>query len=190
MIYKFQPFDINKQIGKEYNAHCSIVPSPDDWILILDYDCMILASEAYKVIEAAISRYPETVLFGAKCNRVGYSHQRLNQEMSDNDSMRYHNQLAIDQAELFINGECESARGIAGFFMLFRKSYWQQNPFQEEIYDKNNNLFDYNFCRHAIKKGMKVMVIKGVYCWHSYRLLKTPNDTRHLRTWLKDGSYV
>src|SRR5688572_5395349 len=76
-LYKFQPFATDKQIGREYNGHCQLVPNNDDWILILDYDCQILCPQTYQVIENAIKRYPDTAIFGALCNRVAYSHQRI-----------------------------------------------------------------------------------------------------------------
>ena len=85
-------------------------------------------------------------------------------------------------ADMFDGGESVPARTVAGFFMLFKKEYWKQSPFQEKIYDKTGNLFDYNFCRHAMKNKMPIRVIRGVYCWHSYRLLANSfKDTSHLR---------
>jgi GT2 family glycosyltransferase len=183
MIYKFQPFATDKLIGREYNGHCSLVPNDDDWILILDYDCQVLCPEAYQVIENAIKRYPDTAIFGALCNRVAYSHQRITSLPDEDDRMRGHIETAIDFAERYRSGEAVPARTVAGFFMLFRKSYWKQTPFQERIYDDKGNLFDYNFCRHAMKNKLPIRVIRGVYCWHSYRLLKESfKDTSHLRT--------
>lgn len=58
MLYKLQPFSTSKELGREYNKHVAMVPNPDDFVLILDYDCMILTTETYTVIEAAIERYP------------------------------------------------------------------------------------------------------------------------------------
>jgi GT2 family glycosyltransferase len=182
LIYKFQPFATDKMIGREYNGHCQLVPNDDDWILILDYDCQILCTEAYHVIENAIKRYPDTAIFGALCNRVAYSHQRITALPDEDDRMRAHIRIAEERTVRFANGEAMPARSVAGFFMLFRKSYWKQNPFQERIYDDKGNLFDYNFCRHAMKNKLPIRVIRGVYCWHSYRLLKESfKDTSHLR---------
>lgn len=182
MIYKFQPFATDKLIGREYNAHCSLVPNDDDFILILDYDCQILCHQTYQVIENAIKRYPDTAIFGALCNRVAYSHQRITASPDPNDRMKDHIRTAIEFAEQFPGGESVPARTVAGFFMLFRKSYWKESPFQEKIYDKTGNLFDYTFCRHAMKNKLPIRVIRGVYVWHSYRLLADSyKNTSHLR---------
>jgi GT2 family glycosyltransferase len=180
-IWKFQPFSTTKELGKEFNGHCALVPGPDDWILILDYDAMILAPEAYTVIEKAIERYPDTVIFGARCNRISYPFQRLLDQPDQNDSIRHHLQIARRLAEDYSDGECQDARTVAGFFLLFRKSYWEKSPFQDGIFDANGNLFDYNFCRMAMKEGWPVRIIQGAYLWHTYRLEKDYRDQSHLR---------
>lgn len=182
MIYKFQPFATDKQIGREYNGHIQLVPNEDDWCLVLDYDCQILCPDTYQAIENALKRYPDTAIFGAMTNRVAYSHQRIMLSPDPEDRMRVHIETAIERAEMYRDGECFEAKTVAGFFMLFRKSYWKKSPFQEKIYDKAGNLFDYNFCRHAMKNKLPIRVIRGAYVWHSYRLLKESfKDTSHLR---------
>jgi len=65
MIYRFQPFSTTKDLGIEYNAHCSLVPNPEDWIMITDYDAMILSPLTYKVIDKAIENNPDALIFGA-----------------------------------------------------------------------------------------------------------------------------
>lgn len=170
MIYKFQPFSVTKELGKEYNAHCAIVPNLDDWILILDYDAMILTPQTYKVIETAIARYPDTGIFGAIGSRVGFSFQRHGRDISENDSILYHKSRAEDFAETFATGICRDAPLVAGMFMLFRKSYWINNPFQENIVDSNGKNFDFNFCQRAIRERKPMRIIMGAYIWHTYRL--------------------
>lgn len=181
MLYKFQPFSTTKELGKEYNAHCALVPNADDWIMILDYDAMVLVPDTYKVIEAAIARHPDTVIFGAMCNRISYPYQRISKEPSENDSVISHMSIARELAIKYADGECRDARTVAGFCMIFRKSYWEQSPFQSRIFDENGNIFDYNFCRLAMKSGWPIRVIKGAYLWHTYRLGKDYKDKSHLK---------
>lgn len=178
MIYKFQPFSTTKDLGKEYNAHCSIVPNDDDWILILDYDTCIINPVTYQVVENAIARYPDTQIFGAMTNRVGYDRQRLQLEMDDNFDMLYHYNKAAERAVRFPD-ECFNVRGLAGFFMLFRKRYWNRHPFQEDIVNHDGTTFDYHFERHADIKR----VIKGAYVFHGYRIWRGNNymGTNHLK---------
>lgn len=191
MIYYFKPFATDKKIGRVYNAHCAIVPNSADWICCMDYDAMILTPETFQVIEAAIARYPDTAIFGAFTNRIAYPHQRITPHMEEYDGIRYHTTKAIELAEKYADGECEEARSVAGFFMLFRKEYWMKSPFQENIYDDRNNLFDFVFCRYAKKNNLPIRIIKGAYLWHSYRLLKENyKDTTHLRQWTSKKTFI
>lgn len=181
MIYKFQPFSTTKNLGEEYNQHCKLVPRDDDWILILDYDAMILTPKTYQVIEKAIQNKPDTEIFGAMTNRVGYSFQRIHDKLDDDSDIRNHIKIAEQMAVRFPAGECKDVKSVAGFFMLFRKSYWKKHPFQEKIIDNLGHFFDYNFCRPAHKAGLPIRVIRGAYVWHSYRLMKDPRNKEHLK---------
>lgn len=191
MIHYVKPFSTSKQIGEVYNKQCSIVPD-GDFICCMDYDAMILTPATFQVIEKAIERYPNTAIWGAMCNRISYSHQRLLAEMDENDSIRHHTQIAIDLAEKYQDGESfEIKGGVAGFFMLFKKEYWEKNPFQDGIYDDRNNLFDWNFNRYAIKNKMPIRVIKGAYLFHSYRIMKESyKDTTHLRKFVNKNTSI
>lgn len=181
MIYKFQPFSISKDVGLEYNAHCELVPFIGDWILILDYDAMILSPKSYEIMEKAIAKYPDTQIFGAMTNRVGLSFQRMiKKEPDPSDSIKRHIRIAEVLAHKFRNGESFQVNQVAGFFMLFRKSYWMENNFQEKVMDKRGNLFDYTFSRPAGRAGA-IRIINGVYVFHQYRLMKEWKDKSHLK---------
>lgn len=183
MLYTLKPFAADKnQFGQVYNAHCAIIPFPEDWILLLDYDAMILAPQAYGIIQKAIDAHPEVEIFTAYASRIGYSDQRLDPStIDDNDSILHHLKLAQQQAEQWPNGECNHILTAAGFFLLFRKSYWIENKFQPTLMDQDGHFFDWNFCKSAMKRGT-VRLIRGVYCWHTYRLGKENiRDGSHLR---------
>lgn len=171
MIYRFQPFSTTKNLGEHYNAHCSLVPCETDWIELRDYDTLILTTKTYKVIENAITN-PDNAhvqIFGAMTNRIGRSIQRLNPEPDENDSIRFHVKLAEQLADQYPNGETHEAIMAAGFFLLFQKSYWLKNPFQEKIISDKGQLFDQAFCQQA-RKEKRIAIIKGAYLWHTYRL--------------------
>jgi len=182
MIYKFQPFSITKELGKEYNGHCELVPNDDDWILIIDYDCMILTPKTYQVIENAIKKYPDTLVFGALCNRLGLQSQRLEKQPDENDSIMHHMLRAEALADWYADGECVDANQAAGFFLLFRKSYWKENRFQDTLMTPMGNLFDWIFTRQAGKVSGGIKIILGAYLWHTYRLGKDWKDKSHLRS--------
>ncbi len=176
MIYRFQPFATDKsKFGETYNAHVAMVPNSEDWIQITDWDVMPLMTEQYHIIDRAIEKYPDTVIFGAMCNRVGHSFQRLKPEPDSNDKITDHIRIAEERAKRYADGECQDIHTVAGFFMLFRKSYWKEvGGFHPTIIKETNpgrgNLFDFEFCLPAHKSGRPIRIIKGLYLWHTYRL--------------------
>lgn len=172
MIYRFQPFSTDKKLfGQVYNNHCELVKDSNAWIQLTDYDTLPLTPESYLVIEKAIQRYPDTAIFGAMTNRLGLREQRLNQDEPDpNSNIEWHITKAKELAEDYQDGECKDARTIAGFFLLFRKSFWEQNKFQDQIRNERGSFFDNTFSRYARKNNMPMRIIKGLYVWHTYRL--------------------
>lgn len=171
MIFRFQPFSTTKNLGEHYNAHCALVPNETDWIQIMDYDALILSTKTYQVIENAITN-PDNAhikLFGAMTNRIGRSIQCLGHEPDTNDSIRHHIAIAETLATQYPNGETVPSLMAAGFFILFQKSYWMANPFQEKIISPNGMLFDHAFSKQA-KQQNAIGIIKGSYLWHTYRL--------------------
>lgn len=196
MTFQIQPFVVDKsRFGECYNRHCEAAWTDDTWIQLLDYDAMILSPKTYRVIDEAIFRYPDTAIFGAVTNRVAYEYQRASVELDENMDMRYHARKAEAFADQFPDGECEEyiepgtrIKAIAGFFMVFRKSYWRQSKFQDHIYQKKTlhgmtvyEMFDSAFCRHAVQTGQPLRIIKGAYVFHGYRMLqKDYRDKKHL----------
>jgi hypothetical protein len=178
MIYRFQPFATDKtKFGEVYNAHCNAVPNNEDWIQLMDWDAQILIPETYQVIDRAIERYPDTEIFGAMTNRIGYQWQRYTTWQDPHMDMLHHVSKAAHALQ-WKDGECKVAPSIAGFFMLFKKSYWERNKFQTHIINENGRAFDKQFCQGATR----MRIILGVYIFHQYRINKNWRDNKHLLT--------
>ncbi len=184
MIYKFKPFSVTKELGKEYNAHCTLVPDIQDWILITDYDTMVLCLDTWKVIEKAIELNPQVDIFSVYTNRIGYREQRYGEtrEPDPGTDLRIHIERAMLLAKEYCNGEIKPITTAGGFFLLFRKIYWHEvGGFQEGIRGANGRLFDYNFCTLAMERKT-IAIIKGAYVWHTYRLMeKDYRSNSHLK---------
>lgn len=181
MIYTVKPYAPNKtKFGEVYNAHCAMVPD-GNWILVMDSDCMLTVPQvAYRLMEIAIDKYPDTAIFGAVTNRVGYKEQCYLEEISEDDRYLNHKQLGLALAVQWWMGECRPILSVAGFFLLFRKEYWEASPFQAEIINKDGLCFDRAFCLHAKANRMKMRIIRGVYVFHDYRMGNDIYDKKHL----------
>jgi len=170
MISYIQPYASDKNIGKEYNLR--IASCDTEWICITDLDTCFLLPDTKKQIED-ITKIGAYDLYGCITNRVNVKEQLFEGKISDNSDMRYHMAIA-NQLHNGYYGECYQTNSIiAGFFMLFRKSVWERIKFVEKTHT-----FDRIFSKQVKNRA----IMKGVYIWHSYRLLSASptTDTKHL----------
>lgn len=159
-----QPFAHDKNIGREYNLACGLVPD-GEWICITDQDSMFLRSDAGQhVIEMATGAGAGYDLIGCLTNRIGLHHLCYGGNMSDDPDIAYHikvaHKLVIDHKHVItpIN------HVVAGFFMLFPKKTWELHNFKEHSIS-----FDTDFSKAVLKRGGKIGVMQGLYRFHLYR---------------------
>jgi len=178
-IWYFQPFAADKNIGKEYNHYCSIVPD-NDWICITDHDSMWLHPHTKKQLEDIIAEQGNKYdLLGCLTNRLASAQQCYNGKLSDDPNILNHYGIA---EELYNNNYAvvtQAMGGIAGLLMLMPKKTWERIKFQE-----NDIAFDTTFCRKLLiqHKG-KIGIMQGVYLFHYYRFHQ-PNP-KHYKEHLK-----
>lgn len=163
-IWYLQPFASDKNIGREYNHQCELIPE-NDWICITDHDVCFLYPETKKQIEEiVISQGAAWDLLGAVTNRIASPHQCYGGEFSEDPDILHHYEKAKD-AHLQNYGIVElTLKGIAGFLMLMPKRTWDKLKFAE-----NQIHFDTDFSRRLLQRGGKIGVMKGVYLFHYYR---------------------
>lgn len=177
MIYYLTPFCPNKRLGYIHNQYCALVPNDDDYICLLDPDTMFLHPYQQAWIESIVKEHGnEWDLLGCMTNRIGNEIQCYPEgDLFDERDINWHRIYAdkIYKDEL---SRIEETNLIAGFFMLFKKSLWNRIKFEEIIQ------FDMKFCNAVKSAGGKIGIMKGIYIWHSYRLM-SPNpktDKNHL----------
>ncbi len=143
---------------------------------------MFLTPYAGRTISNAIVTYPDTDIFTCVTNRMGNAKRCYQGEFSNNMDISHHVKTAT-MLERTQAHKCEEIKDriIAGMCMIFPKSLWQNNKFDDFpiIHKIDNHLasFDVRFCE-GIKGSMKKIL--GLYMWHSYRLGKSAADTAHL----------
>lgn len=168
------PYALDKNLGAAYND--IINRSNEKWVIVKDADVMFLTPDQPKLIPEYIVKYGSgTGIFTCYCNRVGYSHQRLNGVINQDDSIRN----AIKIAEQIQNNPIsvtELPSLISGFFMIINKRAWR------EIGGFKYGLLgvDDDFSRRIANKGYHILRMDSIYLWHSYRINKDFKDTSHL----------
>lgn len=181
-IYPIMEYALDMRYGKQLNRHIERLPD-DCWVLVLDHDTMFLTPHWFRTVSNAIVTYgDETDLFSCQVNRIGNAKRCYNGEFSNDMNIENHVKIAT-MLERTQAHKCEEIqdRIAAGVFLLFKKSLWQNNKFDDfpiiHKIDDRLTSFDVRFCE-GIKGSMKKIL--GLYMWHSYRLGKRAADTTHL----------
>lgn len=159
MIYYFTPFDVNKNIGKTHNAHCELVANSEDWICIRDGDTMFLNSDYGRIIEKAIAEHGDNYdAFTCYTNRIGVPELRYKNVLFDEQDLDIHIDIANNIKE---DTTITDVRVCAGYFMLFKKSIWEQVG----GFNENSIRFDIEFS----SKLQRIGRINSLYVLHLYR---------------------
>lgn len=178
-IWYSNPYSTEKNIGKALNDFCALVPE-NDWICLQDGDMFYLTPDWGNQISEVIKRHGDKYsLFGCMTNRLARQTQRLKSKVDDNHNTIDHYHIAQELKEKHW-GEVKSLHRneyIAGLFMLFPKSLWNEVKFRE-----NDIAFDDSFCNDIKRKGHRLAVMTGLYVYHFYRgWSDTPiGDRKHL----------
>lgn len=176
MIPILQPFRNDKNLGRAYNEQMQMVPDGCH-VIIRDIDTLLLTPNTPNIIERYIQEYPDAVLT-CYTNRVGplAKRQLLNGTISDNTDINYH--IAIAERMEVNTTVTPIIRCISGFLMVFSKELWKKYPFPET--GKCLGV-DSVWSKTLLSKGVQILRMNGVYCWHTYRLKNGINDKTHLQ---------
>lgn len=179
-IWYSNPYSTEKNIGKALNEFCALVPE-GDWICLQDGDIMYLTPTWGKQIEETVKKWGHRYsLMGCLTNRLGRPIQRYNGEFSNNFDIKHHYNIAkeIEDSSWAKVEDITHKKRIAGMFMLFPKSLWNEIKFAE-----NKHNFDDIFSTAVVKRGRRLGLMKGLYVFHSYRIWSDHpgRDTNHLK---------
>lgn len=180
VIHYLTPYDTEKNIGRAYNEAIENIGDDNDWIVVRDGDTMFPTPQWGKHIEDTLMKIGDAYqLIGAMTNRIGAEHQRV-PGMWDVWDMREHVLKAKELQENHYAVVEETDKGVAGFFLAFRKKTWKEIRFTE---NKNEaRIFDTVFYKNVRAKKMRVGIMKGLYIVHLYRPLSDSprTDVKHL----------
>jgi hypothetical protein len=181
-VFYSTPFQAG-DIGAGLNDFCALVPD-DAWVCLRDADTLFLTSQQQAQIQAIIDSNPPFELIGCLTNRLRAPYQLHDGAISDESDIQVHIDIAERlQADRW--GLIKPCAGpVAGMFMLFRKSLWNQIRFRPRtIY------FDKLFSCDAQRLGARLGIAQGIYLFHLYRFGKPDpcNHTAHLKSALESS---
>lgn len=175
-IHFIHPFARDKKYGKELNATFQMIPD-EDWVCILDWDCMFLTHDQIRTVYKYVEEYPNTGMFCAYSNRSGSGGQRYpSVGFSHSDTLLAHHNVA---KQLLKNPVQVSKlnESISGYLMLVSKRTWNEIKFSDELEVLH---VDRDYAARLISSGKQVLLMQNIYVWHSYRLWGNTKDKSHL----------
>lgn len=175
MIHIRIPFALDKDLGKAYNEACKDIPE-GDYILLMDYDVLILTPETIQQLYKYIKLYPAAALLTCYTQRTANKFQLYPAGMTEVATLTYHIQIAR-KLERYKPQIRETLEPISGFFMLFSKAWWNKVKFPEG--GKCLGV-DTEFSRNILAAGGRILCMDTVYVWHTYRLMEGMNYKLHL----------
>lgn len=177
MIFYFTPYSLEKDLGKGYNDYMKLI-GDDDWACFTDGDVMFLRPDFGHQIAEYVQNYPNTGLFTAYTNRVGTLEQCYQGKISDENKIDLH----IFLSKIITTKNIKKINHvISGHLMLIKKSVWKRvGGFPEKEKKANILGVDNVFSQKILDAGLEILVMEGVYVWHTYRLGDT-NNTSHLK---------
>jgi GT2 family glycosyltransferase len=178
MIYYFIPYATDKRLGRAFNQSCSIVPNDSDWIVLMDADTMFLNPNYGRIIADTIEQHGDSFsVFTCYSSRSGCHATRYKDKIWETkDLVELHNMSV--QCEEQGSGVTEIiGEKPSGFFLLFKKSLWNQIKFSEE---KTILHIDHMWLQKAIDRGHKIARINNLLIVHYYRLKQGRKNKSHL----------
>lgn len=164
-VFHITPY-LDGDIGKAINTTIEHLPE-DSWICLRDMDTMFLHPFQGRWIEIVAKSNPPFDLIGCSTNRLASGFQLINNKISEDVDISNHSLLAIEafQEHKLNIEEVPAGTPLAGMFLLFRKSLWNEFKFEERSVQ-----FDLILSDQLHKAGKRLGIMRGLYLFHMYRL--------------------
>lgn len=182
MLFFFTPYDLNKKLLNAYDLCISLLPNDDDWAVLMDGDTMFLTSDFGHRINDYVTLYPETGLFTAYASRCFYSYQVPNSVNQQNDSLKYHHQVAGLHHDNQHPNVQPINRKIAGHLLVIKKKVWmliRESVFETAKYETIEGI-DTAVSNAVLQAGFKIQLMKSIYILHYFRMQEGIQNKKHL----------
>lgn len=180
MIYYFVPYSTEKNLGKAYNQHMDLLPKDDDWGVLMDGDIMFLTFDWGHQIEKAIEDNPDAGIISCYTNRISKRKSQLYEINSPN--ILVHREQATRLNHQFGGTYKKISQNISGFLMIIKKKTWKDAG---KFHERDDMILDIDglFSREVRTLGKSIILMRGMYVFHYYRMA----EGRHYRDHLRDA---
>jgi hypothetical protein len=165
------PYEPEGKLAFAYNREMEDTNAP--WVALCDHDLFLSCNPHWyeMCLEAVKSVDEDVVMLTCTCNGNSDRAQAPVVTISKTPSIDYH----VHQAKRAFRRAGDRLddvldNQVAGFFMLVRRSYWEQHPFKCQ--GKGVNKIDHAYIQEILDNGYKIKVMKGLYMYHRKKVRK------------------
>lgn len=182
MILTCTPYRQDRNLGLAYNQAFGLIQD-EDWLIITDYDVLLLLPDQISHIHEYINRYPEAGMFVCWGNRTYHSNAQLyggpvpTPEQVNKDDYIIRNIEIAKKCYANLYKVTEVKQNISGFLMAIPKRTWNEIKFTEDLKCLG---VDTLFSQRMLNAGKKILRMDGIFVFHTYRIEKNIRDKTHL----------
>ena len=185
MIHYFTPYSLDAHLFDAYEKYADLVKDPEAWLCFLDGDSCFLTPKWGHVLEGYIKTHPDMGMFTSYVSRAAYTSAIPRQGDRENPDIGFHRKVAM--LLLKKHGEKFSIkpynRNVSGHLMLIKVKTWleiREDVAQRVSRTKKRILgVDTQISKAILAKGLKIGLMRAVYCLHYFRFLEK-GSKKHL----------
>jgi GT2 family glycosyltransferase len=165
------PYGLNEDLAGAYNL--AMASADTEWVLLLDHDVFVCCNPLwYEILIKVINMVPDDVglitcvtnyLDTYKSLRHTYPQVAAIPEHSDRIERHIRVAKMLWMKYKYKLEEIKTYK-TTGFFMLVKKSIWEELKFESN--NRGVAEVDWNYCGRLLEKGYKIYQIPGLYVIH------------------------
>lgn len=182
MIYFFTPYSFEKKLFEAYDTYMNLLPSDDDWACFLDGDTCFFENDFGHQIKRYTEKFPGAGILTSYSSRSAYQFMVPKDTLQDSDSITYHRKRSQEILKKYDGLVKVIDDHIAGHLMCIRKKTWKiiRTKLQKVVDGANLLGVDTQISNLVRSYGMKILLMRGLYLFHYYRLVEGKKYKDHL----------
>lgn len=182
MVYFFTPYSFEKKLFEAYDSYINLLPHDNDWACFLDGDTCFFENNFGHQVQGYTERYPNAGILTSYASRSSYHFMVPKDTLQESDSIKYHRNRSKEIYDR-LHGQVKPINThIAGHLMCIKKSTWKLiRPQLLKVVDGANLLgVDTQISNQVLGHGLQILLMRGIYLFHYYRLAEGKNFKEHL----------
>lgn len=182
MIYFFTPYSFEKKLFEAYDAYMNLLPSDNDWACFLDGDTLFFENSFGHQVQRYTEKYPDAGILTCYSSRSAYNFMVPKDTNQNSDSILYHRKRSQEILNKYDGLVKVIDNHIAGHLMCIKKKTWKiiRSKLKNLVEGANLLGVDTQISNVVRSHGMKILLMRGIYLFHYYRMAEGKSYKDHL----------